>query len=145
MIQRKTVATRAPFGKMPDGTPVEVYTLTNVNGLELRAINYGAIIASLKVPDRNGRVDDIVNGHDALDGYLTRSRFFGAVVGRYGNRIANGKFTLDGIEYSLAVNNGPNHLHGGVKGFDKVVWDVAPNALGAGSREAAVTLTRVPW
>jgi aldose 1-epimerase len=128
---------------MPDGTPVEIFTLTNVNGLELRAINYGAIIVSLKVPDRTGKFDDIVNGHDSLDGYLTRSRFFGAVVGRYANRIAEGKFTLDGTEYSLAVNNGVNHLHGGVRGFDKVAWEVAKNAVGAGSREAAVTMTRV--
>ena len=90
MMQRKTTATRASFGAMPDGTAVEIFTLTNLNGLELRAINYGAIIVSLKVPDRTGRFADIVNGHDALDGYLTRSRFFGAVVGRYGNRIAKG-------------------------------------------------------
>jgi aldose 1-epimerase len=143
MMQRKTTATRAPFGVMPDGTAVEIFTLTNLNGLELRAINYGAIIVSLKVPDRNGQFADIVNGHDALDGYLTRSRFFGAVVGRYGNRIAKGKFTLDGTEYTLAVNNGPNHLHGGVRGFDKVVWDVAKDAVKAGSREAAVTFSRV--
>ena len=142
-MQRKTTATRAPFGAMPDGTAVEIFTLTNVNGLELRAINYGAIIVSLKVPDRSGQFADIVNGHDALDGYLTRSRFFGAVVGRYGNRIAKGKFTLDGTEYTLAVNNGPNHLHGGVRGFDKVVWDVQKDAVKAGSREAAVTFSRV--
>jgi aldose 1-epimerase len=142
-MQRKTTATRAPFGPMPDGTAVESYTLTNVNGLELRAINYGAIIVSLKVPDKAGQFADIVNGHDALEGYLTRSRFFGAVVGRYGNRIAKGKFTLDGTEYTLAVNNGPNHLHGGVRGFDKVVWDVEKDAVKAGSREAAVTFTRL--
>jgi aldose 1-epimerase len=104
-MQRKTTATRAPFGAMPDGSAVEIFTLTNLNGLELRAINYGAIIVSLKVPDKSGRFDDIVNGHDSLDGYLTRSRFFGAVVGRYGNRIAKGKFTIDGVEYTLAVNN----------------------------------------
>ena len=121
-MQRKTTATRAPFGAMPDGAAVEIFTLTNLNGLELRAINYGAIIVSLKVPDRNGQFADIVNGHDALDGYLTRSRFFGAVVGRYGNRIAKGKFTLDGTEYTLAVNNGPNHLHGGSKrGLDRSI------------------------
>ena len=143
MMQRKTTATRAPFGAMPDGTAVEIFTLTNLNGLELRAINYGAIIVSLKVPDKSGQFADIVNGHDALDGYLTRSRFFGAVVGRYGNRIAKGKFTLDGTEYTLAVNNGPNHLHGGVRGFDKVVWDVGKDAVRAGSREAAVTFSRM--
>jgi len=143
MIQRKTTATRAPFGAMPDGTAVEIYTLTNLNGIELRAINYGAIIVSLNVPDRTGKFADVVNGHDALEGYLTRSRFFGAVVGRYANRIAKGKFALDGTEYTLAVNNGPNHLHGGVRGFDKVVWEVTKDAVKAGSREAAVTFTRV--
>ena len=143
MNQRRPRATRAPFGVMPDKTPVEVFTLTNANGLELRAINYGAIIASLKVPDRAGQFADIVNGHDALEGYLTRSRFFGAVVGRYGNRIAKGKFTLDGSEYTLAVNNGPNHLHGGVRGFDKVVWEVAKDAVKTGYMEAGVTFTRL--
>src|SRR5262245_27446107 len=117
-----TVA-RAPFGVTPDGERVEVFTLKHANGMEVRAINYGAIITSIRVPDRAGRLADVVNGHDTLDGYLTRSRFFGAVVGRYGNRIAKGRFTLDGREYTLAVNNGPNHLHGGVKGFDKVVWN----------------------
>ena len=142
-MQRRVTATRARFGAMPDGTPVEVFTLTNANGLELRAINYGAIIASLKVPDKNGQFADIVNGHDSLDGYLTKSRFFGAVVGRYGNRIAKGKFTLDGTEYNLAVNNGPNHLHGGVKGFDKVVWEVAKDAVRTGYMEAGVTFTRL--
>ncbi|HXT68251.1 MAG TPA: aldose epimerase family protein [Vicinamibacterales bacterium] len=115
---------RAPFGTMPDGTMVEVFTLTNKSGMEVRLISYGAIIQSIRVPDRAGRFADVVIGHDALEGYLTRSRFFGAVVGRYGNRIAKGRFTLDGREYTLAVNNGPNHLHGGVVGFDKVVWPV---------------------
>ncbi|HEX5214987.1 MAG TPA: aldose epimerase family protein [Vicinamibacterales bacterium] len=115
-----------PFGALPDGTPVDVYTLASANptGMSIRAINYGAIITSILVPDRNGRLADVVIGHDDIDGYLNRSRFFGAVVGRYGNRIANGKFRLDGREYALAVNNGPNHLHGGVKGFDKVIWAV---------------------
>lgn len=103
---------------------VKGYTLTNRSGMEVRTIAYGAIIVSIKVPDRKGHLDDVVIGHDNLDGYLNRSRWFGAVVGRYGNRIAKGKFTLDGHEYSLATNNGPNHLHGGNVGFDKVVWDV---------------------
>ena len=114
---------RAPFGVMPDGARVEVFTLRHARGMEVRAINYGAIITSIRVPDRAGRFADVVNGHDTLDGYVTRSRFFGAVVGRYGNRIAKARFTLDGKEYPLAVNNGPNHLHGGLKGFDKVVWN----------------------
>lgn len=141
--RRRPAVTRAPFGAMPDGTPIEIFTLTNSTGMEIRAINYGAIIVSIKVPDRAGRFDDVVNGHDTLEGYLTRSRFFGAVVGRYSNRIANGRFTLDGTDYVLAVNNGPNHLHGGTKGFDKVVWTVKDDAVGAGSREAAVAFSRV--
>jgi aldose 1-epimerase len=113
---------RAPFGHMTDGTAVESFTLRNARGVEVRAITYGAIITSLRVPDRAGRFDDIVLGHDDLAAYLRGTPYFGAVVGRYGNRIAKGRFTLDGKTYALATNNGPNHLHGGVKGFDKVVW-----------------------
>jgi aldose 1-epimerase len=115
-------ASRAPFGELPDGTPVDVITLENANGLEVRAITYGGIIVSLKVPDREGQFADIVLGHDNLAGYLSASPYFGAIIGRYGNRIANGRFSLDGVDYELAVNNGPNHLHGGLVGFDKVVW-----------------------
>ena len=132
---------RAPFGVMPDGARVEVFTLRHASGMEVRAINYGAIITSILVPDRNGRLADVVIGHDDIDGYLNRSRFFGAVVGRYGNRIANGKFTLDGREYALAVNNGPNHLHGGVKGFDKVMWTAEKVALTPGASSIAFTRT----
>lgn len=117
---------RAPFGKMPDGAPVEVFTLKNANGIELRAIGYGGIITSLRVPDRNGKFDDIVLGFDNLDDYLKDHPFFGAIIGRYGNRIARGQFTLAGQTYKLATNNGPNHLHGGNKGFDKVLWKVEP-------------------
>ena len=123
---------RAPFGTMPDGTAIEVFTLRNSHGMEVRTIPYGAIIVSIRVPDRAGRFDDVVIGHDRLEGYLTASRFFGAVVGRYGNRIAKGRFTLDGRTYELAVNNGPNHLHGGVKGFDKVVWQAEQISTGVG-------------
>jgi aldose 1-epimerase len=115
---------RTPFGKTADGTAVEIFTLKNDNGLEVRAINYGGIITSLKTPDRNGTVADIVLGFDTLDGYLKDHPFFGAIIGRYGNRIAKGRFVLDKVPYTLATNNGPNHLHGGVKGFDKHVWDV---------------------
>ena len=115
----------AIFGVLPDGTKVEIFTLTNRHGIEIRTIPYGAILVSIRVPDRRGSLDDVVIGHDTLDGYLNASRFFGAVVGRYGNRIAKGRFTLDGKEYALALNNGPNHLHGGVKGFDKILWTVA--------------------
>jgi len=117
---------RAPFGRMPDGTTVDQVTLTNGRGMEVRTIQYGAVIVSIRVPDRDGRVDDVVLGFDALEGYLTKSRYFGAVVGRYANRIAKGRFVLDGKTYQLATNNGPNHLHGGLKGFDKVVWRAEP-------------------
>ena len=114
--------TRAPFGTTADGTAVEVFTLINANGLELRAITFGGIITSLKVPDRTGAMGDIVLGFDSLDGYLKGHPFFGAIIGRYGNRIARGRFLIDGHEYTLATNNGPNHLHGGPRGFDKQVW-----------------------
>lgn len=115
--------TRAPFGTLPDGTPIEVFTLTNAHGIVVRAITYGGIIVSLHAPDRDGRLDDIVLGYDTVDGYVKdNSPYFGAIIGRFGNRIAKGTFTLDGQTYTLATNNGPNHLHGGLKGFDKVVW-----------------------
>jgi len=115
--------TQAPFGTMPSGQPIEVFTLTNANGIELRAITYGGIIVSLKTPDRSGQLADIVLGFDSLSKYLDPPPpYFGAIIGRYGNRIGSGTFTLDGNTYTLAKNNGPNHLHGGVKGFDKVVW-----------------------
>jgi aldose 1-epimerase len=120
--QQGSPVTVAPFGRMPDGKAVEVYTLRNARGMEVRAITYGAIIQSIRVPDRSGRLGDVTLGYDSLPGYLTASPYFGAVVGRYANRIARGRFTLDGKTYRLATNNGPNHLHGGLKGFDKVVW-----------------------
>ncbi len=115
--------TETPFGTTPDGAAVRLFTLTNAAGMEVRATTYGVILVSIRVPDRQGRFDDIVIGHENLEGYLTKSRYFGAVVGRYGNRIAGGKVTIDGHAYQLTLNNGPNHLHGGTKGFDKVVWD----------------------
>jgi aldose 1-epimerase len=114
---------RATFGRTGDGATVDMFTLTNARGMEVQAISYGAIIRSIRVPDRNGTLDDVVLGFDAVDGYLTRHPYFGALVGRYGNRIARGQFTLDGKTYQLATNNGPNHLHGGVKGFDKALWN----------------------
>jgi len=114
---------RSGFGSLPDGTPVELFTITNAQGLEVRAMTYGGIIVSLRAPDRQGRIDDIVLGYaTAADYARNNGPFFGAIVGRYGNRIAKGRFTLDGTAYTLATNNGPNHLHGGLKGFDKVVW-----------------------
>ena len=106
-----------------EGAPVDLFTLRNSKGLEARISNYGGIVVSFKAPDRYGVMGDVVLGYDNLDGYLTNNPFFGCLVGRYGNRIARGKFTLDGKEYTLAVNNGPNALHGGLRGFDKVVWD----------------------
>jgi aldose 1-epimerase len=103
-----------------------LYTLTNSNGVEVRAMNYGGIILSIRVPDRKGQLGDIVLGHESLEGYIPNPPFQGAVVGRYANRIANGTFTLDGKKYELPKNDGPNTLHGGLKGFDKVVWDGEP-------------------
>jgi aldose 1-epimerase len=120
--QQGATVTVAPFGRTPDGKDVEVYTLTNGRGMQVRAITYGAIILAIRVPDRSGRLEDVTLGYDSLQGYLTTSPYFGAVVGRYANRIARGRFTLEGRTYQLATNNGPNHLHGGVKGFDKLVW-----------------------
>jgi len=114
------------FGTTPDGKAVDIYTLINAHGIEVRVMTYGAIIVSLQTPDKNGRFADIVLGYDSLEGYLAHNFFFGAIVGRYGNRIAKGKFTLDGKEYTLAKNNPPNSLHGGRKGFDKVVWQAVP-------------------
>jgi aldose 1-epimerase len=110
------------FGSTKDGKAVDLYTMTNSHGVEVRAMTYGGIITSISVPDRTGTMADVVLGFDTLDGYLADPPYFGAIVGRYGNRIAKGQFTLDGRTYKLATNNGPNHLHGGVRGFDKMVW-----------------------
>jgi aldose 1-epimerase len=131
------VVTSVRFGTMADGTTVDAYTLKNAAGMEVTAIAYGGIITSLKVPDRNGTVGDVVLGFDHLEGYLKGHPFFGAIVGRYGNRIGGATFTLDGQTYTLAKNNGPNHLHGGVKGFDKVLWKMAAIA-----GQNAIELTR---
>lgn len=117
---------KSDFGTLPDGRKGDLYTIKNENGMEMRVTNYGGIIVSLKVPDRSGRFDDVVLGYDKLADYLAGSPYFGAIIGRYGNRIAGGKFTLNGREYTLATNNGANHLHGGVTGFDKVLWDAQP-------------------
>jgi len=105
---------------------VRQYTLKNTHRMELRVLDYGGIIVSLAVPDRTGRVDDVVLGFDRLEDYERSSPYFGAIIGRFGNRIARGRFTLDGRTYTLATNDGHNHLHGGVKGFDKVMWEVSP-------------------
>jgi aldose 1-epimerase len=114
--------TKRPFGKV-SGKTVQLYTLKNSNGVEAAITNYGGIVVSLKTPDRNGKFADIVLGFDSLEGYTKEHPYFGAIVGRYGNRIAKGRFKLDGVEYKLATNNGENALHGGLKGFDKVVWN----------------------
>ena len=113
---------RSPFGETSDGTAVDLYTLTNANGMEVAITTYGGIIVSLTAPDREDKYADVVLGFDDLDGYLAGHPYFGALIGRYGNRIAKGKFTLDGKEYTLATNNNENHLHGGIVGFDKKVW-----------------------
>ena len=113
---------RADFGKTRDGVAVSIFTLTNKNGLEARIATYGGVLVSLKTPDRQGAMADVVLGFDSLDGYLERSPYFGALIGRYGNRIAKARFVLNGAEYRLAKNNGENSLHGGARGFDKRVW-----------------------
>ena len=122
MNKPKGSITQSPFGTTPAGRQIELFTLRNTKGMEARIMTYGGIVTSLKVPDRNGKLEDVVLGYDNLNGYLQSSPYFGAIIGRYGNRIANGKFTLDGVTYTLATNNGPNSLHGGWKGFDRSVW-----------------------
>ena len=128
-----------PFGQMPDGQKVTLYRLTNPNGLCAGVIDYGAILVTLHVPDRNGKIVDVVLGFDNLDSYLKRNPLFGATVGRYANRIAQAKFTLDGTEYKLTANAGKNHIHGGrSKRFDKVMWN---GRTFRNSEEAGVRLT----
>lgn len=122
----KGTLTHSRFGQLPDGTPVELYTLRNSHGMEAQIMTYGGIVTSLKVPDKRGKLDDVVLGYDTLDAYLKSTPYFGALIGRYGNRIAKGQFELDGVTYTLATNNGVNALHGGLKGFDKVVWTARP-------------------
>ena len=119
---------RSSFGKLPDGKAVDLYALTNANGLSAKVSTYGTIITELHVPDRDGKPGNIVLGFDNLAQYLKGHPYFGCTVGRVANRIAKGRFTLDGQTYALAINNGPNHLHGGLKGFDKVVWHAEPQA-----------------
>jgi aldose 1-epimerase len=120
---RASVA-RVAFGALPDsGGAIEQFILTNAHGVEVRAITYGAIITSVRTPDRTGKLGDIVFGYDSLSDYVKDDTYFGALVGRYANRIAHGKFTIDGHAFTLATNNGPNALHGGRRGFNKVVWN----------------------
>lgn len=122
-IHAATKISMADFGKTPDGTPVQIFTLTNAHGLEARICTYGGAVVSLKTPDRSGQMGDIVQGFDTLEGYLnTAQPYFGALIGRYGNRIGHAQFTLDGKVYHLPANDGANTLHGGPQGFDKRVW-----------------------
>lgn len=124
---KKMSVTKQPFGKTADGQQADLYTLTNAHGLQAQITNYGAIVTRLFVPDRTGKLEDVVLGYDSLEDYIKETPYFGAIVGRYGNRIAGGHFTLDGKSYQLATNNnGVNHLHGGNKGFDKVIWQAEP-------------------
>jgi aldose 1-epimerase len=116
------------FGKLADGTPVQLFTLTNASGLIAKITNYGTIVTELQVPDRAGKLGDVVLGFDNLEQYLKGHPYFGASVGRVANRIAKGSFSLGGKTYHLAVNNGPNHLHGGLQGFDKKVWNAEPQS-----------------
>lgn len=124
-VSSKSAVHEQAFGTV-DGRAITLYTLTNSHGMEVRAMNYGAIIVSIRVPDRHGELADVVLGHETLEGYRPNPPYFGALVGRYANRIANGTFKLDGETYTLPKNDGPNTLHGGTTGFDKVVWDAEP-------------------
>lgn len=127
-MKNPVTITKEPFGTTADNIAVDKFTLKNEQGMEISIITYGGIITSWTAPDKNGNYQDVALGYDSLGQYEKSSPFFGALIGRYGNRIAKGKFTLDGIEYKLATNDGQNHLHGGVKGFDKVVWNASESS-----------------
>jgi aldose 1-epimerase len=129
---------KQPFGKTADGTAVDAYTLTNKNGAKVKIITYGARVFSIEVRDRGGKLGDVALGYDDLPGYEKDSSYLGPIVGRYGNRIAKGRFTLDGVTYTLATNNNGNHLHGGLRGFDKVVW-TGKGTVVAGSARLKLT------
>lgn len=141
LSEEKSAITRMEkedFGSTPQGESVELYTLRNKNKMEVKIMTYGGIITSLTAPDKDGNYDDVVLGFDDLSQYFTNDAFFGAIIGRYGNRIAEGKFSLDGTEYVLSKNDGENHLHGGEKGFDKVVWRATP---GTGENASSLELS----
>jgi aldose 1-epimerase len=133
---------KAAFGQMPDGTAIESYTIYNARGASAKLITYGATLTELHVPDNKGKMGDVVLGFDNLQGYLSPEPYFGAIIGRYANRIAKGKFTLDGKEYQLATNNGPNCLHGGKVGFDKRVWKAKATNLVDGSKVTFTYLSK---
>jgi aldose 1-epimerase len=139
----QTSITHKPFGKTTEGQSVDIYTLRNRRGMEARVTNYGGIVVSLTTPDRNGKLADVVLGYTDLDTYMRPPfPYFGAIIGRYGNRIAKGRFTLNGVEYKLAINNGENSLHGGLKGFDKVVWTASERKTAAGPALALSYLSK---
>lgn len=140
ITEAKQKIRKQAFGRTAEGTPVELYTLTNARGAEVKIMTYGASVVTIRVPDREGKLDDVVLGYDGLDGYLKNNPYFGGTIGRYGNRIAKGRFTLDGHEYSLTRNDGENHLHGGALGFDKVVWKAKATK---GKEGVALKLTRL--
>lgn len=138
MTEDKIAITQSEFGKTKDGLVVNQYTLKNRNGVEMNVITYGGRITSLKVPNKSGEFENVILGFDNLEAYEADNPFFGALIGRYGNRIANGKFNLNGEEYALATNDGSNHLHGGVDGYDRVVWEAEPIE---GSEDSTLKLT----
>jgi len=138
MKELKLDIEKSEFGKTQDGTSVDQYVLKNANGVELKVITYGGRITSLKVPNKDGMFENVILGFDNIKDYEKDNPFFGALIGRFGNRIAQGKFTLDGEEYELATNDGSNHLHGGVDGFDRVVWNAEPIE---GSEDSKLKLT----
>ncbi|GAC1702914.1 MAG: galactose mutarotase [Candidatus Acidiferrum sp.] len=115
---------KLPFGKLEDGRAATLYVLTNKHGVEVSISDFGGIVVGIKVPDRHGKIEDVALGYDSVDGYATTASYFGGTIGRYGNRIAHGEFSLNGTKYTLAKNDHENHLHGGIKGFNKVLWTV---------------------
>lgn len=133
MMKHTPSVIESEFGTMPDGTKIQQFTLTNDNGVEAKIITYGGIITSLKTPDKNGNLENIVLGFDELEPYLKGTPYFGALIGRYGNRIAGGKFKIDDTVYQLDTNDGPNHLHGGIVGFDKKIWSAEPFTTESGA------------
>ena len=125
-VNKTMVIEKSKFGKLDDGSAIDKYVMTNKNGMEVSVISYGGRIVSLKVPDKNGKLENVTLGFDNIEDYVSENPFFGALVGRYGNRIAKGNFNIDDTQYTLVTNNGENHLHGGTVGFDKIVWAVQP-------------------
>jgi aldose 1-epimerase len=136
--EAKAAMKKQSFGTTHEGQPIDLYTLTNKSGMEADITTYGGIVVSLKVPDRHGKFDDVVLGYDNLEGYIGNTAYFGALIGRYGNRLAHGQFTLDGVTYHIPKNDGDNALHGGLVGFNKRVWAAKDVS---GSQDPALQLT----